>query len=441
MTSDTGSAGIVVPVDPANGERKRLLFIGNPDIAQPLGLALESDYAVHRVADWQSVSACMEDASVAGVLIEDGILLSQLSQARAALPWATLEAPVILLTESHEPPPQDLIRALNAYHALPYTDRSWDYVARSIVDVLDQRRMEGEIALLRAVIENASDCIFVMDAAGKVLMANGAVVRTFGYSRTQVLGQPFSKLFPLPAAAKDESELHAAVADGEPWWGQTKARRRDGESFPVHVALSFAHVRERDEAWGVIFARDVSDIQQLIGRLTRLSIVDDLTELYNVRYFWSRLRYEIQRSRRYGQSLSVLMLDLDHFKRFNERYGHRIGDKVLHHLATVMQQSTRQADIVARYGGEEFAVILPSTGIDGALKCAENVRRNVEKSGMAAAGQVLHVSVSVGAASLMESDKDGDELLRRADAALRHAKHSGRNCVQVWSPDDGIPAE
>ena len=126
----------------------------------------------------------------------------------------------------------------------------------------------------------------------------------------------------------------------------------------------------------------------------------ELTGLYNVRYFWARFRYEMVRSKRYDQPLALLMIDLDKFKGFNEAYGHQMGDTVLRQVAAAMITVTREVDIVARYGGEEFVIVLPSTELEGAQRCAENLRKTIEAANVGNGEQALHITVSIGVAYL-----------------------------------------
>lgn len=159
--------------------------------------------------------------------------------------------------------------------------------------------------------------------------------------------------------------------------------------------------------------------------LARLAITDPITELNNHRRFQDALKVEVQRAQRHNRPLSLLMIDIDHFKNYNDRYGHPAGDRLLAELSKRIVASVRNLDIVARYGGEEFAVIMPDTSADDALKVAERIRIAIEVDPFA----VFHspdqakVTVSVGVASL----KPNFELVEEADKALYKAKNLGRN--------------
>ena len=164
-------------------------------------------------------------------------------------------------------------------------------------------------------------------------------------------------------------------------------------------------------------------------KLRKLSIIDGLTGLYNHRYFQERLREEFERTRRYRHSLSLIMLDIDYFKKVNDTYGHLFGDFVLKELARIIKESLRKTDIAARYGGEEFALILPETEIQGASALGERLRSRVEKHSFQMKGISLHITISLGAASIFpaESSKTPRDLIETADKALYYSKTHGRN--------------
>ncbi|KAA3611296.1 MAG: diguanylate cyclase [Calditrichaeota bacterium] len=166
----------------------------------------------------------------------------------------------------------------------------------------------------------------------------------------------------------------------------------------------------------------------------QLSYTDGMTELHNYRYFELRLKEEIIRHKRTKAGLSLLILDVDYFKNFNDTLGHQAGDNVLRKLGKLLKETARENDIVARYGGEEFAVILPTVDQEGAVILAERIRENVEKAEFD--GEHVQpngkITVSIGEASLVDTS-NFEELIRKADLALYSAKESGRNRVQTYT--------
>lgn len=156
------------------------------------------------------------------------------------------------------------------------------------------------------------------------------------------------------------------------------------------------------------------------------SRLDALTGLLNRRGFDERLAAEVARANRYGHSLSLLMLDLDDFKRVNDTWGHQQGDHALSDVASIIQRSLRSIDIAARHGGEEFVVILPETAVDGAQIVAERIRSEIERS-----DRSIPLSVSIGASELSPDEPSASALILRADSALYLAKRSGKNRVEL----------
>nr|WKF59479.1 Phytochrome-like protein cph2 [Paraburkholderia busanensis] len=187
-----------------------------------------------------------------------------------------------------------------------------------------------------------------------------------------------------------------------------------------------------------LFAFALRDKVHAEAALQRIAATDALTGLGNRRAFDERLAQEWRRAQREHTSLALLFIDIDHFKRFNDTYGHAVGDEVLAVVAERIMSGTRRADdLPARYGGEEFAVLLPNTTLDGALKVAEKIRKRVEAAGLANQGtQTGHVTVSIGcAACLPPEGGDAAALLAAADAQLYAAKDAGRN--RVMAPVSG----
>ena len=166
--------------------------------------------------------------------------------------------------------------------------------------------------------------------------------------------------------------------------------------------------------------------------LHTLSVTDGLTRAHNHRFFQERLREEFRRAQRYDDPLSLMLLDVDHFKDVNDRYGHVVGDEVLRDVAEAIRVSIRDTDLLARYGGEEFAVLLPNTHLAGALTVAERVWRGV---GAVAAGpsRELRITASIGLSGFpSRTVVSPDHLLRTADEALYRAKKEGRNKICLY---------
>lgn len=161
----------------------------------------------------------------------------------------------------------------------------------------------------------------------------------------------------------------------------------------------------------------------------RLTTVDGLTQVHNRRYFDEAIERELSRCRRYGRALSLLLIDVDHFKRINDTFGHLAGDAVLKEVASAIQKRIRKEDLLSRYGGEEFAVLTPEIDHKGALSMGEKVRKVIEKHEFSFDGEVIPVTISCGVATLGKKGDEAVALVQRADEKLYEAKESGRNKV------------
>ncbi|MBX3272428.1 MAG: diguanylate cyclase [Sandaracinaceae bacterium] len=187
---------------------------------------------------------------------------------------------------------------------------------------------------------------------------------------------------------------------------------------------------------GMLRIKDMHDeVARARERLERLAIRDELTGLYNYRYLQSRLDEEFKRAERYREPLSCAMIDIDHFKTFNDRFGHDVGDTVLRTIAERLLAAVREVDVVARYGGEEFLLVLPSTHLAGALTVADRVWRAVGDQPVALGDSGSErITVSVGVALYPSRGVTGrDALLKAADRALYRAKEEGRDRICVFS--------
>jgi diguanylate cyclase (GGDEF)-like protein len=161
-----------------------------------------------------------------------------------------------------------------------------------------------------------------------------------------------------------------------------------------------------------------------------LSIRDGLTKLFNIRHFKEILgrEFALSSGKRRTRKLSLIMTDVDHFKNFNDTYGHQVGDFVLKRVARMFKEGSRSHDVVARYGGEEFIMMLPGTDLEDARNIAERIRERIEKTPLRRQNETYSVTVSLGVA-MLEDEKTKEELIKKTDEALYEAKRTGRNRV------------
>lgn len=232
-----------------------------------------------------------------------------------------------------------------------------------------------------------------------------------------------------PGAA---AALQATIEQGAPYTPCFRIRRGDGE-------LRYIQARARvytDEAGKAVrlvgINEDITERRQLLDQLDQQAHQDYLTGLFNRRYFMEEGQMELARAQRYSNTLSLLMLDIDHFKDINDSHGHKAGDIVLQKLSEIMRETLRTVDIIGRLGGEEFAIMLPETDLQKATEVAERLRENIARTDVVLeAGLPLHFTVSIGVATLQDKDVNLDIMLNHADRALYQAKQSGRNKVCV----------
>ncbi len=206
--------------------------------------------------------------------------------------------------------------------------------------------------------------------------------------------------------------------------------------FSITLALQYlaqaqTHIYQHREQLEIEVQARTESLAALNAELTTLATTDELTRLPNRREWQIKASQAILQARRYQQSLSIMMIDIDFFKQVNDHYGHLRGDLVLKTIATVCQQNIRGPDSIARWGGEEFVILLPETDQSQAFIVAEKIRKAVALTGHNSLDQQpFNVTVSIGIASLVPSDSSLDEILSRADQAMYSAKAAGRNCVQ-----------
>jgi len=179
--------------------------------------------------------------------------------------------------------------------------------------------------------------------------------------------------------------------------------------------------------------REVEEREKLTQELKMLASVDELTGTSNRRHFYELANYQIKRHQRYQLPMSLLMLDLDHFKYINDAHGHQMGDKVLKRFADTLLSLLRNVDIVGRIGGEEFVVLLPECEESDALHKAGQICSCFDAMSMDIDGQQLGLTISIGI-SVLQDDETIDQVLDRSDQALYAAKRAGRNRVSVWDP-------
>jgi diguanylate cyclase (GGDEF)-like protein/PAS domain S-box-containing protein len=313
---------------------------------------------------------------------------------------------------------------------------------------MDSSSPSGDRAFAHQLMEMLAIPVFVLDTSCRVMIWNRACEHLTGVPATEVVGTRehwrsfFDEQRPTLAdmVVQDRGGeipiIHPRSNPGQPahlsaeaWFDMPRVGRRRylaADASPIYD--------ERGRLSAVVETlRDMTDEKMAQIALEQLATRDGLTGLANRRCFDDTLQAEWARAQRQRQPLSLLMVDVDNFKAYNDANGHLGGDECLKRIATAVASEMRANDLVARYGGEEFAVILPNQSLKGAASVAERIRTRVEQlqvPNRLAVGQ--HVTVSIGAATALASpDTEASELVAIADAALYRAKHMGRNRISL----------
>lgn len=294
-----------------------------------------------------------------------------------------------------------------------------------------------ERSLVEAILEASPDGILVVDDQGVIICHNHRLLEVLGIPPGTISGGEDGDL----AGVDDEHLLARALRlfrEPEAFMERVEGLYADpGLEDHCELACRDGRTLERHSKalWGegrryvgrVWFFRDITARKRVEHALEQLAQHDPLTGAANRRHFFERAAEELARARRHGDALSLVMLDLDHFKRINDHWGHAAGDRVLQAFAAGVRSLLRREDLFGRIGGEEFVVLLPATGPEGALLLAERLRGDTEGLELEENGERVSVTTSAGVATLGAGDASMDALLQRADEALYAAKRAGRN--------------
>ncbi len=326
-------------------------------------------------------------------------------------------------------------------------------VSMELTSILDLQRLINSILLMFAGRFGCKKLIFFYP--GRPMENRLKVMNSKGFYQDQLANLSIEKSDPI--FSRFRTEAKPVLIESLTESGLESSALRMFQQLDVHIISPIIY---RGQTEGIIcFGPRVNnkpyerqDMEQIVilsnmisiavtnaalyQEVKQLSYTDGMTELHNFRYFELRLREEIVRHKRTENDLSLLILDVDHFKNYNDTMGHPAGDEVLRKLGQILKHTVRENDIVARYGGEEFAIILPEVKNEGARILAERIRSNVETARFE--HQQIQpdgkITVSIGVASLPEDADDYRDLISKSDTALYVAKRNGRNQVQIFNP-------
>ncbi len=292
----------------------------------------------------------------------------------------------------------------------------------------------GRQAML-TLARHMPDPVLITNKDGKVVAYSPAACQLFGYQPDEIVELTVEQLMPPEFA-----EHHRQIRKGFMQKNRGQAMDNEITCLSKHGERITAVTRVRTfvldgESYAYVSIHDIRHFKDREALLKHLSEQDPLTGLANRRLFDHDMQREWQRALRSNQPLTVLMIDIDYFKQFNDYYGHPAGDTCLKVVADIIQNAVQRAtDCVARYGGEEFICLMPSLNSDEAVKKAEQIRTAVETEKIPHKQSQCgdYVTVSIGVATLIPQENlDTDLLVAKADAALYNAKGHGRNCVKT----------
>jgi len=291
----------------------------------------------------------------------------------------------------------------------------------------------------RRLFEAAQDGILILNAeTGQIDDVNPYMIDMLHYSYDEFLGKRLWEVSPFKDTVVNRSTFEELQDKGYIRYKDLPLETKEGEP----VAVEF--VSNVYEANGIKVIqcniRNITERKKVEGRLQEsenryreLSITDDLTQLYNSRYFYHQLRMEIDRVDRYGHPLTLLLLDLDDFKRFNDIYGHIEGDQVLRRFGQVVKRCLRQADSAYRYGGEEFTILLPMITREGGIVSAERIRAELRREIFSpVSDKHVYITVSIGLGQY-KPQEDIKSFVRRVDQLMYQAKKNGKDRVSCES--------
>lgn len=320
-----------------------------------------------------------------------------------------------------------------------------DYVRQ----INDLKRSEKKYRIL---LDESSDPIFMFNSDGQYLYVNRAFADGVNRKLDEIINRRIWDVF-----SKDEADKRFAVVkwvfenretriievrvprtDGDRYYITTVKPVLDAEGRVTSVICISKEITERKRVEEELrqaneqLSAHLAEIESLQETLREQAIRDPLTGLYNLRFLTESMKREIAQATRDRVPLSVVLMDIDNFKIFNDTYGHKAGDEVLQALGKILSSKTRAGDIACRYGGEEFMVIMPSAHPQEAFRRAEQWRKIFASTPIINKGQALSATLSAGVAAFPDHGSTGDEIWHAADSALYQAKSAGRNCVVVY---------
>lgn len=318
---------------------------------------------------------------------------------------------------------------------VPYYDDNGNLVRYDglIENISDRKQAEEALReseeKFRNMAQTAVDAFILADRSGRIIFWNKSAERIFGYPEEEILEMPLTVLMPEQFREAHLKGIERVHATGESkYFGkitEMQGLRKDGNTFPIELSVAMWKIGERTFYSGII--RDITKRKQMEKDLERIATTDRLTQTFNRTKFHEVMQRELERTKRYNHPLSMIMFDIDHFKKVNDTHGHAVGDYVLQTLTQIVKANLREIDYLVRWGGEEFMIITPDTDIKRAEVLAERIRKATENHQFDHVGRV---TISLGVTQFRSDDTE-DSFIQRVDDAMYQAKQKGRNRVET----------
>jgi diguanylate cyclase (GGDEF)-like protein/PAS domain S-box-containing protein len=331
----------------------------------------------------------------------------------------------------------------------PVTLDGQPHVVVALRDVSRQTQASQQLRILSVAIDAAASGVVITDRRGVIVWANPAAVRMTGYGVEELVGQSTALLKSGRHPPEFYAQLWQTVLSGVTWQGAIINRRKDGTEY--HEEQTIAPVSDRagqvthfiaikqDVTARVVaeaalretrdeLTRRVAEVEALHAQLREQALRDPLTGLFNRRYLDETLPRELARAGRDDAPLALVVIDIDHFKRINDTWGHHVGDLALAALGKLLGTRSRTSDVACRFGGEEFVMVLPGARLDDAVRCAEVWRHALQEVVVPAGESAVRITISAGVAA-WKPGESAEQLFARADQALYAAKRDGRDRV------------
>lgn len=309
--------------------------------------------------------------------------------------------------------------------------------ARLQEEIKIRARIESQLRQLSSAIEQSPNSIIITNLLEEIEYVNPAFTHLTGYTFLDVRGKnpSFQKSGFTPAVTY--AELWTTISAGKVWRGEFVNKKKNGEFYWEKAIIAPIRSAEGDITHYVAVKEDITERKQIEEELRRLAITDPLTGIYNRRHLFDLASRQFTQAARYDRQISAMMVDVDHFKQVNDRYGHIIGDRVLKQVADYFTEHIRTTDILGRYGGEEFLLILPETGGVQTYQMAERLLSHFHAHPIETNEGEIHITISIGISTYNRMDTPTiDRLIDHADQAMYEAKRAGRNQIALYSSNN-----